>query len=241
MVAVQNNPKPQLAVYLVTAPVMIAGEWQTPEERTQKTRRVAKSRGERQAPILVSAGEDRLMVAEVIMPKATAPRLEWLDLLPDGAPAPSLDELLTRDQVLEDMRHHGLDIDEVTLVYWEKAGILPRAVRRQRDGIVRALYPRWSLPVIREVRAYQAAGRRLRDIAPQTQALARAWAMSAIGWLDPMAESLGAMRAALVTLAKTQERIGVDHPITVAEVRFTDDTGREVLKHTFPLPPDAPR
>jgi hypothetical protein len=33
----------------------------------------------------------------------------------------------------------------------------------------------------------------------------------------------------------------VDHPITVAEVRFTDDTGREVLKHSFPLPPDSRR
>ncbi len=182
------------------------------------------------------------MVAEVIpsMPKATSPRLEWLDLLPDGAPAPALDELLTRDEVIEETRRHGVDLDEVTLRYWEGAGVLPRPSRRRRDDGVWALYPRWALPVIRDVRGHQAAGRRLRDIAPHAHALARAWALQDIGWLDPVAESLGVARAALISLAATYQRIGTERPISGVEIRFTDDDGEAVVRHTFPLPPDAP-
>src|SRR4051812_31057468 len=68
-------------------------------------------------------------------------RETWLDLLPAAVPQPAREEMLTRDEVLEELRHRGIDVSEVALVNWEKRGFVPRAVRSRRDGSPVALYP----------------------------------------------------------------------------------------------------
>ncbi len=92
----------------------------------------------------------------------------WLDWLPGGTPEPPVDELLTRDDLLEGLRRDGVVVREDDLQNWQGAGIVPYGVRRRhpssRTG--RMLYPWWMGHVLRDLRVLQAEGRSLRSIAP---------------------------------------------------------------------------
>jgi len=68
---------------------------------------------------------------------------DFRDWLPPGSPEPELGELITRAQVLEEVHGRGIRISESTLRAREAEGILPRPIRRWRDGATRALYPSW--------------------------------------------------------------------------------------------------
>ncbi len=149
----------------------------------------------------------------------------WEDRLPEYLRNPDL--YYTRDEVLGVLRDRGIDVDEVALVYWEKAGILPRAVRRWRDGVPRALYPPWAVDAIAHLRELQAKGRKLSDIAK----VMPAWELAPIVWQDPYAAPLNSARAALLELAKV---VGVD--AAGIRVVFTDDEGQEVWTHELPVP-----
>jgi hypothetical protein len=65
----------------------------------------------------------------------------WVDLLPPGSPEPAVDHLVTRPQLFDRLSTLGIDLEERTLMSWEAAGALPRALRRWRDGRPHALYP----------------------------------------------------------------------------------------------------
>jgi len=95
----------------------------------------------------------------------------WRDWLPKGAPAP--DDLLTREEVLDRLRSWGVEATAADLRYWEYEGILPRAVRRQHAGAVRAVYPAWFPHMVRRLRDLQAEGATLNEIAPQLRIHAR--------------------------------------------------------------------
>ncbi len=155
-------------------------------------------------------------------------RRTWEDGLPESLTyLQNPDLYYTRDEVLGVLRDRGIDVDEVALVYWEKAGILPHAVRRWRDGAPRALYPPWAVDAIAHLRELQAKGRKLSDIAN----VMPAWELAPIVWQDPYAAPLNSARAALLELAKV---VGVD-PAGIRVV-FTDDEGQEVWKHELAVP-----
>jgi len=71
-------------------------------------------------------------------------KASWRDWLPEGAPEPPDDQLITRAELLERLRGvFRTNLSERTLQLWEAAGILPGPVRRWHDGATRALYPMW--------------------------------------------------------------------------------------------------
>lgn len=110
----------------------------------------------------------------------------WRDwLAEDGVDQSNLDAieaegLLTRDQVIaavndtDLVRHKVLQpvsVDDVEL--WEYRGILPRPIRRWHEGAVRALYPRWAINLVAQVRRYQYRGVPLDELAPRLRAFVR--------------------------------------------------------------------
>ena len=96
------------------------------------------------------------VVAGKARPAATAPgatrppwstttsKKSWRDSywMPESTSEPSLDELLTRQELLQRLDGR-VGITERTLQLWEAAGVLPGPVRRRRDGATRALYAPW--------------------------------------------------------------------------------------------------
>ncbi len=96
--------------------------------------------------------------------KGKGNRETWRDWLPAGTAA---GELLTREQILERLRRWRVEATEADLRYWEYEGILPRPVRRSHEGAVRAIYPAWFVPLVRELRHLQRSGLSLSEIAPR--------------------------------------------------------------------------
>ena len=99
----------------------------------------------------------------------------WLDYQEPGTPEPS--PLLTRSEFVERLRAEGVDVTPRTLAYWESEGVIPRAVRRWRDGAPQSVYPEWMLAVVRTVRGMQAQDATLDQIRH---------AIRTTPWLTPM-------------------------------------------------------
>jgi len=151
-------------------------------------------------------------------------RATWFD----GVPDMPIDAMYTRAEVLGLLQDRGIDINEITLVYWEKSGVLPRPIRRHRDNAVRAFYPPWAVDAIEYVRDLQAKGRSLDAIKP----LMSSWKLAAVQWNDPLSAPLTDVRTALMAVA---EAVGVDAArITYT---FTDDNGVETFRREESIDP----
>ncbi|MDP9363481.1 MAG: hypothetical protein M3Q10_04495 [Chloroflexota bacterium] len=162
-------------------------------------------------------------------PSATKPkRWTWFDHRPADWPPPDPADLLDRQELLEELRDRGVEVDDVALVFWEKSGVLPRPMRRWRDGAPRALYPRHAIDAVAHLRQLQAAGRSLDEIAP----IMRAWELAPTQWEDPYSKPLTAARAALLDLARA---LNIDP--AVIRVTFLDDAGEQIRRsHDIPIP-----
>ena len=146
----------------------------------------------------------------------------------DGVPDMPIDAMYTRTEVLESLQDRGVDVNEITLVFWEKSGVLPRPVRRHRDNAVRALYPPHAVDAIQYVRELQAKGRSLDAIRP----LMISWKLASVTWSDPLSAPLADVRTALLAVA---EAVGVDAArITYT---FTDDNGVETFRREESIDP----
>jgi DNA-binding transcriptional MerR regulator len=155
-------------------------------------------------------------------------RQTWLDGLPDYLREMPVDAMYTRAEVLGSLQDRSVDVNEITLVYWEKAGILPRPIRRHRDNAVRALYPPWAVDAIQHVRELQAKGRTLDQIKP----LMSSWKLAAVTWDDPLSAPLTDARTAHLAVA---EAAGVEAArITYT---FTDDNGIETFRREESIDP----
>jgi len=152
----------------------------------------------------------------------------WFDGLPDYLREMPVEGMYTRAEVLGSLQDRGVDVNEITLVYWEKSGILPRPIRRHRDNAPRALYPPWAVDAIEHLRELQAKGRTLDQIRP----LMRARKLAAVMWSDPLSAPLTDARTALLTVA---EAAGVEAArITYT---FTDDSGVETFRREESIEP----
>jgi len=172
-------------------------------------------------------------------------RETWLDGLPDDVRDTPPDELYTREEVLGLLGDRGIDVNEVTLVFWEKSGILPRPVRRRRDGAPRALYPPWAVDAIAHLRDLQAQGRSLEQIAP----LMRSWKLTAVEatdratlrvlehavvWKDP---GFGPMNDARTTLLALGQALGLDVlRIEGITVTYHDNGDHPMHEETLTVP-----
>ncbi len=156
----------------------------------------------------------------------------WLDWMPPGMTAPPPEELLTRAELLAEVRDAGLDITPRTFRSWEALGILPRPVRRWHRGAVRATYPRWLLHLV----AVAHARRRDHWPAPKIAADVRARtgeaiALGVMGRMEPLPDGLDAVLAQLAARHERFARTRVD----AVEVRLLDDRDRPVATFTRTL------
>ncbi len=159
--------------------------------------------------------------------KTATRKTTWLDGVPGHLQDIPTEGLYTRDEVIDSLRDRGVDITESILVSLEKADVLPRAVRRYRDGAPRALYPPWAVDGIAYIRSLQAKGMTRAQIAP----LMTAWELSRVMWEDPLSGPLTIIREELLGIVRER---GVD------AARFTitahDDRGNVVWDHEIGVP-----
>jgi DNA-binding transcriptional MerR regulator len=150
----------------------------------------------------------------------------WLDppwAAPDAKNAVDLSQWLTRQELLERMPN----VDEVTLVYWEKRGILPRPIRRRRDGAPRALYPEIAVLAIATIRQAQEDGLSLDAAADLVRAFATDWVE-----MESLSDDIRRSKLGLLRLAHYQEQFQhlPSGTIRGAIVSFIDAKGEEVTR-----------
>ena len=95
-------------------------------------------------------------------PAKAPPKETWQDWQLPGTPEP--EPLLTRAEFLDRVRAEGGNVSERSLAHWENIGVLPRPVRRWRDGKPATLYPEWLVPAVTTIRIMQEHGERLAAI-----------------------------------------------------------------------------
>lgn len=78
----------------------------------------------------------------------TPPRGTWQAWLPPDVPPP---RLIDRAALVAELAEEHIPVSERTLRHWENRGVLPHPVRRQHEGVVRALYPEWMAEVVAAV------------------------------------------------------------------------------------------
>ena len=89
-------------------------------------------------------------------------RKTWKDWMPEGTPEP--EDLLTRDELIAELRRDGVAVGVEDLRNWQSAGTIPYGVRRWHDGATRVLYPRWMGQVVGWLRRLQDEGADLSEI-----------------------------------------------------------------------------
>jgi len=99
-------------------------------------------------------------------------REEWTAWVPTNRN--SMDELITRDEIVDRVRQSGIHVTADDLRYWERQSVLPRAIRRRRGNATYALFPEWYVQLVIWIRAWQQQGMRLREIRPLLRVRAHA-------------------------------------------------------------------
>jgi hypothetical protein len=162
----------------------------------------------------------------MVTPATKAEQTTWADWLPDGQSEPP--QLITRAELLAELAREGVDVPERMLTFWESSGVLPRPVRRWRDGAPKALYPLGWQALVATVRAFQDQGLPLSDIATEVRVRAGYFLGHGI-WAG--AVYLDAVKA-LDDLARADELDGMS-PIHTVEIRYVDAGGKPVGIRTF--------
>jgi len=81
--------------------------------------------------------------------------------------------LITRDDLIRRLTAEGVAVTAADLIYWQRRGVIPYGERQWNGRVAHVYYPAWMVDVIRELRAQQAAGVRLRSLRPHLMAFAR--------------------------------------------------------------------
>jgi len=102
----------------------------------------------------------------------------WRDWTWPDALEPALDDLLTRDDLLDRLRAEGVRASVEDLRNWQRVGAIPYGVRQRHSGATRVLYPPWMIDVVRylrELQGHSGEGRQatLAEIAPQLRLYVR--------------------------------------------------------------------
>jgi DNA-binding transcriptional MerR regulator len=135
------------------------------------------------------------------------------------------EDFLTRPELVEKVREQGFDVDEGTLVFWEKRGILPRAIRRHRDGAPRALYPPRAIEVVITIRELQQGGMTLNLIEPMMKEYALT--DTKIRLSDPFRASVRFMALRLAISEEQRKKLSAD-TIRRVDFLFKDADGKVV-------------
>jgi DNA-binding transcriptional MerR regulator len=153
-------------------------------------------------------------------PVTVSVRETWADWFPESDPT------LPIGKLLEHTHHMGIEpVDQSTLRFWQKVGILPHPVRRKTGTGLQAVYPTVALAVIERIRNLQKVGLTLKEIRPLIRGMVATWN-------DP--DPLGIKATLLEAAEKQHELAGV--PIARVTVTFTDSVGTEI---SYQYHPDA--
>ncbi len=156
----------------------------------------------------------------------TPPKETWRDWMPKGAPDP---DLLSHDQLLEELRDRGTELSSASFQHYRQRGVLPRPIRRRYEGVTQAVYPSWFIPAIEHLKALQATGHSLDEIAP----VMRKWAKVGGMWSDSYARELQAVRGPLRNLARA-----VGPHVAKVTVTLTNEHDDVVYCYQVPAPRD---
>jgi hypothetical protein len=160
----------------------------------------------------------------------------WRAWLPPDAPDPPDDQLLTRAAFVAAVQARLPAFTEATLQAWQRAGALPRPIRRRVHGVIQLLYPRWllelavTIPTLHEEGTpWPEIGDRLRDAAGEQLAATAATGEPDVVYrvADP-----DAFAALLVTAAARFEAL-TGRPAVRLELIVTDGDGD---RDTFAYP-----
>jgi hypothetical protein len=154
--------------------------------------------------------------------------------------------LLTKTQVLDELRAAGHDIPVRTFEDWAAAGLIPRGLRRWHDGRAASLWPRWVVDLALFAIGLRTAGRSLAEARDEIRAVdwptvrsttiaPPANRQDAQSRFDAYQDALGDLEAVLERLAALQERI-TGSPVVTVQVRFINAQGDRV-EHAMPLAP----
>jgi DNA-binding transcriptional MerR regulator len=178
----------------------------------------------------------------------SAPSREtWIDWVPaEGREEALLDAepLLTRDELVTELRQGGEDVTARDLIHWQTRGVIPYPDRRRHRGATRGVYPQWMTRTIHMLRSLQGQGYTLREIGPllrgdlyhrfmpqaltprqedeQARRIAKRALFPLVNELDPRIRAF----------ARIHERLHGGR-ITHAEVRLIDDQGKHHTYHFF--------
>jgi hypothetical protein len=157
----------------------------------------------------------------------------WADVLLIGTPEP---QLITREHLLQELHDATVDVSERILLSWEAKGVLPRPVRRWRDGAPRAFYPVWWGDIIREVRELRDSGVSLEQIRPRVRFLL--FDRSRIH--STYAHARGAALTAALQYAHVHEEFS-GRPVSRVELRLLDADGNASTACDVPVTPGSTR
>jgi DNA-binding transcriptional MerR regulator len=98
--------------------------------------------------------------------KTRTKRETWMDWIPPEVPKPQWDELITREELLDHPYLRLAGVREGDLQYWEYNHYLPKAIRKHRGGVTRAVYPKWYVLTVYRLKEFQDMGLSLPEITP---------------------------------------------------------------------------
>jgi len=194
--------------------------------------------GEPQADNLIAAtigATGTESVGEARTPGVTS-KASWRDWLPEGEDGPTDDELITRAELLAQLRDADVDLAERTLQTWESQGIMPGPVRRWHDGATRAMYAPWVVSLGRYADHMKNYG----DDPELLSKMVRGMVRMAIGnygvWKGAMAD--GRLAASLQDLAERFETRSGEHPDLIKLQMCRADGGHWQV-YTYKVRPTA--
>jgi hypothetical protein len=157
----------------------------------------------------------------------------WLDLMPPEL-RPTRDDLITRDELLAELKDRDVDMTAVTLAAQERRGFLPRAVRSRRSGSPVALYPPQAVDWITYARQLQKGGTPLRQVGPVIRV--HVLLSTGHGRIDTspgIGQVMNDLESSLAELITWQQRTRDMVPIARVEVRLLDADDDELARYSF--------
>ncbi len=134
----------------------------------------------------------------------------WLDWQHESLPElpdPATEALLSREEFLDELRRRGIDLPEVTLTHWEKAGLLPRAIRRWQ-GAPKSFYPWWMLNVVAELKRMHDRDMSLAEIRPRMRPTILMNVVNSVAWANPLDKPTQETRPSLEAYVRAWEQTG---------------------------------
>jgi len=112
------------------------------------------------------------MTTEPVSASKPRKRRTWKDWAAPNAPEQV--QLLSRDELIEELRARGADVTNRDLLYWQNREVIPYPIRIRVDSTSVARYPPWMIDLVLRLRHLQAEGWKLQRLRPVMRQTAEA-------------------------------------------------------------------